>query len=88
MSCRLETEEGKFNVTIEREQGRSFLVTRRMGPAGEALISALTPEQVVRMVLNRRIVQVGKTMTVHVIAAALPITNEPISLSPMKGVAT
>ena len=53
MSCRLETEEGKFNVTIEREQGRSFLVTRRMGPAGEALISALTPEQVVRMVLNR-----------------------------------
>ena len=38
--------------------------------------------------IERRIVQVGKTMTIHVIAAALPIANEPISLSPMKGVAT
>ncbi len=53
MSCRLETQEGKFSITIEEEQGRSFLVTRRMGPSGEALISALTPEQVVRMVLNQ-----------------------------------
>ncbi len=53
MTCTLETETGDFRITIEEDGDRSFLVTRRQGPAGEALISAITPEQVVRMVLNR-----------------------------------
>ena len=53
MTCRMETPDGAFNITIEEDEGRSFLITHRMGPVGEALISALTPEQVVRMVLNR-----------------------------------
>ena len=36
--------------------------------------------------LFSRIVQVGRTTTISVIAAVPPVTNEPISLSPMKGV--
>ena len=53
MTCTLETKKGDFRITIEHDGDRSFLVTRRQGPVGEALISALTPEQVVQMVLNR-----------------------------------
>ena len=53
MTCILETGNGEFQITIEQEGDRSFLVTRRSGPAGQAMISALTPEQVVRMILNR-----------------------------------
>ena len=31
MTCRMETPDGAFNITIEEDEGPSFLVTRRIG---------------------------------------------------------
>ena len=47
----IETKDSNFQISLdETEQGH--LVIHRQGPAGQALVAALTPEQVVEMVLR------------------------------------
>ena len=45
----LETADGTFQISLEEEKGQGYLVILRQGPAGQALVQALRPEQVVEM---------------------------------------
>ena len=48
----METRDGTYQISLDEERGQGYLVIRRQGPAGQALVQALRPEQVVEMVLG------------------------------------
>ena len=48
----IETRDGNFQISLEDEGREGHLLVHRQGPSGQALVSALTPEQLVEMLLG------------------------------------
>lgn len=46
------TEDGVFEICLENEAGQERVVIYRIGTVGQAMLAALTPEQIVEMVLK------------------------------------